>query len=71
MKNRMIDIENIADKNRHEVLAGENAFAAGMEVNECPYRINNPNRTPWMSGWYNARTRMFLKHVFDKHGIDW
>lgn len=69
MVNRML--KDATDKDRHKVLAGENAFAAGMEIEDCPYRINNPNRTPWMSGWLNARTRARLAHVFENHGIDW
>lgn len=67
--NRML--EDVTDKNRHKVIAGENAFTAGMELDDCPYRINNPNRTPWMFGWYNARTRKRLGHVLEKYGIDW
>ena len=69
MVNRML--EDVTDKNRHKILAGENAFVAGMEIDDCPYRKNNGNRTPWVYGWLNSRTRSRLAHIFEKYGIDW
>ena len=67
--NRML--EDVTEKDRHKILAGENAYVAGMEAEDCPYKRHNANRIPWMFGWFNARTRERLRHVFEKHGIDW
>lgn len=57
------------DRNRAEVEYGETAFEKGKAVSACPYAIGCSKRTYWMTGWYDARTRHNLRHVFEKYWI--
>jgi ribosome modulation factor len=55
------------DRNRAEGDYGEVAYAKGKSIEDCPYAIGCSKRTYWLTGWYDARTRHNLRHVFEKY----
>lgn len=46
-------------------LAGKAAFAAGLEVRDCPHR--GPNGQAWLRGWHVARLMGRLAKHLDAH----
>lgn len=57
-----------------EIAEGEAAYAAGQDVDSCPYPSGNgangnKARSAWMTGWYDAKIRAKLGHIFDKYGM--
>lgn len=71
-KNRMPsqDHEEI-DRDQPEVYAGANAYYRGVDIDSCPHAKSNGNRSVWMTGWLDARTRNRLSHAFAAYGIVW
>lgn len=57
-----------------EVSEGETAYADGIAVDDCPYPSGtgaegNKARAAWMTGWYDAKMRDKLGHIWAKYGM--
>ena len=54
-----------------EVPEGADAFAAGVDVDDCPYPRQDIRRRSWMTGWFDARTAKRLGRLFERNNLSW
>lgn len=59
------------DRNFPEVPEGEAGYKEGMDVDDCPYPIQDIRRTAWMTGWYDEKFRNVLGHIWAKYGLEY
>ena len=51
-----------------EYVAGQQAYRAGEPWQSCPYPSGG-GRSPWLTGWLDARTSYRLADVFRRNGL--
>jgi len=52
---------------------GADAYNSGAPVDTCNrlYKKNSVTAKHWRTGWYDARTRQRLKHIWDRWNIEY
>ena len=57
-------------RKRSEYFEGRRAFGLSKIADDCPYEVGHNARVGWHVGYYDARTKESLGHVFERNGID-
>ena len=71
-KNKKVPLElNPAVREHPSYEEGVNAFTSFYDIDDCEYEWHTEERMAWLCGWYDARMRDKLGHVFEKHGLEW
>lgn len=73
-KSKTINRDRIhLDLPRHydECRMGESDFKNGRPISNCPFPMGDERRKRWMTGWYDARTRKRLGHIFERWRLQW
>lgn len=50
---------------------GESAFVLGLDVDSCPYKIEDSRRSTWMAGWYDAYHRKTLAYIWNRYRMSY
>ena len=57
----------MATKKTKAYLAGIAAYEAGISVDDCPLHQDTSAKKQWLEGWYEARTKTRLPHIYAKY----
>lgn len=55
----------------YEYKQGCASFEQGAGVDSCKYAKHTSAAKAWRTGWYDARTRSRLGHIFDRWKLDY